>query len=295
LVFFLITEFFVDTKDIHHLYLCCSIAGLWIAMVSLGVAWENNFDFSTHQKAHALVSWSPILISRNDLTILSLLAPFSMALGYQKIRSLPGILALISIVFSACAVVVFQSRGATLAMLIGSLFTIISLNPRKGVVVGLAILILFLVTDAVLGFPLVQRFSDLSNNRYQHWLDAMAMFSDAPLLGHGPHTFGLFSKTPWTHNLYIEILFGHGLIGLAAFGALLLSAVSVAWKTRQAESKELRIYGAGAFGAIIGFCLSGVLELSLIRQWIVLIFFLFLGVITKLSSLQTKGAFYERG
>ena len=41
--------------------------------------------------------------------------------------------------------------------------------------------------------------------------------------------------------------------------------------------------GAGAFGALGGFCLAGVFELSLLRLWVVLLLFTLLGVIAHLS------------
>ena len=38
-----------------------------------------------------------------------------------------------------------------------------------------------------------------------------------------------------------------------------------------------------------GFCISGVFELSFLRQWVVLVLFILFGMAIKLSSQQTKG------
>lgn len=288
LIFFLITECFTNAYDIKLLYFSFSIVSLGLAIISLWIAWGNDFDFSSHRKANALVSWSPILISRNDLTFLSLIAPFSLVLVYQKFRSVIGIIAALAIALSVCAVVVFQSRGATLTMFVTTTCTAAFLKPRRSIAIGLVILTLFLVTDAWLEFPLFQRFSELSNNRHHHWILALSMFHDAPLLGHGPHTFGLYSKIPWPHSLYIEVLFGHGIIGLVTLGALLVYGASTAWKMRHTKANELRLYSASAFGAMIGFCISSVLELSFLRQWVVIVLFILLGIVIKLSSLHLK-------
>ena len=65
-------------------------------------------------------------------------------------------------------------------------------------------------------------------------MTALSMFVDAPILGHGPHTFGLFyldylhrleipawiSVDPrplsWAHNVYLQVLAEQGIVGALA-------------------------------------------------------------------------------
>ena len=290
LLFFLIRSYFNRGRDLRFLYFSFSLVGLMLAAVSLWVAWENNFYFDNHHSANVLVSWSPILVSRNDLTFLSIIAPFSLALVYRNPRSAVGFFAALSIVLSVCAVVAFQSRGATLTIVVAIASTAAFLRPRLALMFGLAAFALVFIIDALLGFPLVERFISLLEHpvpgRIKQWEIAWTMFLDAPLLGHGLHTFALFHKTPWPHNLYLEILSGQGMVGFISVMFLLLYGISAAWNTRNAALKDIRFLGAGVFGGMIGFILSGTFELSFLRQWVVIMLFVLLGVITRLYTAQ---------
>ena len=136
------------------------------------------------------------------------------------------------------------------------------------------------------------------------WLSAWKMFLGAPLFGQGPHTFVLFYNSylqnislpswlfvdhrivPWAHNLYLEVLAEQGLIGLSALVLLLARGLFIAWNLRQAKSDEIRILGYGAFAALVGFCFAAAIELTFLRQWVLIMMFTLLGLITHLS-LQT--------
>jgi O-antigen ligase len=177
---------------------------------------------------------------------------------------------------------------------------------RKGLLWGLAGMVSAFIMDGLKGFPLLSKFINLwgGNGRIPLWMSAWSMFLDAPVWGQGPHTFGMFYKkyvtqyhlpswvgfepreVPWAHNLYVEILGQQGIIGFAAFMWVLMSLFSVAWRTRRA-SEEIRILGAGAFGGLVGFCLAATIELTFLRHWVVVIFFVLLGLIHQLSTFQT--------
>jgi O-antigen ligase len=174
--------------------------------------------------------------------------------------------------------------------------------PQRRLTWGLAICFLALAIDGVLGFPLLAKFGRIEEGRIAMWLAAWAMFCDAPILGHGPHTFVLLYKlylqrlslpawlpvdtrvVPWAHNLYFEILAEQGIVGLAAFGFLLVRGLGAAWRLQRAPPTERRIFAAGALAGLCGFCLAAAVELSLLRQWAVIVFFSLLGVIAQLLS-----------
>jgi O-antigen ligase len=120
-----------------------------------------------------------------------------------------------------------------------------------------------------------------------YWSTAWKMFLEAPLLGHGPHTFGLFHKTPWAHNLYLEVLAEQGIVGLGAFIGLMVGGMRMAWRVYCTAVGEMRLIGAGVLAALIGFCCASLFELSLVRQWVVAALFILIGMVAQLSISQT--------
>jgi O-antigen ligase len=295
LLFFLLAEHFDGPRDIRLLYLTFSLLGIVLASKMLWVAWQ------AHGTQYPRVSslGVPLLVVPNDLTLLALIAPLSLVLLYRDARQVCGIIAGLSIFLSLCAACAFVSRTATLTMMI-SLACVTLLTQRRrhlatGLAALLALLLLVLLLNALL-FPdaqLVNKVlrgnSGTINGRTPLWSTAWTLFLDAPVWGHGPHTFGVFHpKAPWVHNLYLEILTEQGLLGLAALGGLLTYAFAAAWKLQRAGSGDAALFGAGALAGLVGFCSAAVVELSFVRQWVVIILFILLGVIARLSSTQNK-------
>lgn len=301
LLFFLIAEHFNSIQDTRLLYFTFSLVELGLACMLLWAAWRTG---GMDPDAWVSNVRSPILLVKNDVTFLAVVAPLSLVLAYRNPRSVVGILALLSILLSVCVVGVFQSRIAMLTMVTSITFGAALVRPRLGLICGLAIPILILLIDASLGFPLVARFGRHweGSGRIPLWLAAWAMFLHAPLLGHGAHTFVLFYGSylqrlnlppwlftdprvvPWAHNLYLEVLAEQGIIGLMALGFVLARGVSSACSIQRVASSETRIFGAGAVAGLASFCLAGMFELTLLRQWVVIIMFTLLGVIAQLSS-----------
>ena len=120
------------------------------------------------------------------------------------------------------------------------------------------------------------------------WTTAWTMFFYAPLVGQGPHTYGLFHTPPWPHNLYLEVLAELGLLGLIGLGGMLVCGIVGGWKLRHAPTEDTRFLGVGALASLIGLCSAGAVELTLLREWVVTTLFTLLGVIGHLLSLQTK-------
>jgi hypothetical protein len=99
---------------------------------------------------------------------------------------------------------------------------------------------------------------------------------------------------PWAHNLYLEVLAERGIVGFAALGVLLVRGLTIAWHTQHAASAEARLLGAGALGGFIGLCGAAAVELSLLREWVVVMLFTFLGISAYLASSQsTEGRVSE--
>jgi O-antigen ligase len=291
LIYFLIIEQFTSDKEMELLYLCFSTTAFGISVAVLYYAGTHYFEFNSPRGVHTLAgAFSYIIVSRNDLTFLSIMVPFSFILAYQKPLSPRGLFAMLSIIVSFCTVIFLQSRGATLTFVITLGWVSFSLNLRKTLWISLLLLLLFVVTDALFGFPLWHRFyglftgtKDITNGRVSLWIAAWRNFLKAPILGNGPHTFCFFSKTPWPHNLYLEVLFGHGLVGFSAFISLLIDAGISAWNLRKKTTFEIRSFVAAALAALIGFCVSSLIELSFLRLWVTVSLFMILGIIVRLS------------
>jgi hypothetical protein len=294
---------FHDLKQVRLLYGTLSILASVVSVSLLGVAWRTG---GGDPAAWVSALGSPILGVANDVTLLSITVPFSMVLVYRNSSPWTQCLAALSILLSTCVVVVYQSGVGLVTLAAGASGAAVFLGMRKGMVWGGAAMVAALVTDGLRGFPLLSKFLNLwgGNGRIPLWLSAWSMFLDAPVWGQGPHTFGLFYKqyvsqyrlpswvgfepreVPWAHNLYVEVLGQQGLIGLAALMLLLTCVFSVAWRTRRA-SEEVCTLGAGAFGGLVGFCLAATIELTFLRHWVVVLFFVLIGLIHQLSTFQT--------
>ena len=301
-LYFVIAEHFHPTRHTRFLYLTFSAVALGVASVLLGHWWMKGGRAPSDVVAGVGI---PILVVPNDVTFLSLVAPLAIAVFCCERHAAPRLLAALSIVLSACAVVMLQSRVATLAM-VGSITTAaLLIRPRLALPCCLGMLALAVAADGSLGFPMAAKFRNLGDPRIPLWFAALSMFLEAPLFGQGAHTFGLLYRSylhdfelpswvamesrmvPWPHNLYLELLAEQGLIGLAAFGALMVCGITLAWRTRRAGVKDVQILTAGAVAALIGLCAAAAVELTLLRQWVVIMIFVLLAVISRLSVYGT--------
>jgi len=298
LLFFLIAGYFNNTKDIRLFYGTFSILVIAITILLLMAFWTNR---NIEQTAWISNFGSTVFVVKNDLIFLAVLTPLSLALAYRNPRSLTGIIAALSVILTIIVAGIFQSKGAMLTLVVSIACFSTLLRPKLGIIYGFAAIILVLIIDGFMGFPLIHKFilGWEGRGRIPLWLSAWKMFLDAPFFGHGPHTFVLFYKSymqnldlpawlyvdprviPWPHNLYLEILAEWGLTGLTAFGFLIGSGLSAAWKLRRSPSDEVRILGYGVFAGLISFCTAAVFELTFLRQWVILIMFVLLETVPK--------------
>jgi O-antigen ligase len=305
LIYFLIIELF-NINHVKLLYLAFSIVAIIISITLLQVYFDSH--------AHSRYVWiaeakHPLLVVPNDLIFISLIAPLSFSLLYQKPISIMGILAFISLLLSLSVVVFFQSRGAVLTLLFSVGCAAILLCSKRvkalAILIVLAIVLVSIVVllDYTQNFLLYKRITNDSSlgGRIQLWLVAWSMFLDEPLFGHGIQTFRLLLNsysqttnipvevTSWAHNLYLETLVGQGIIGLASLLTVLLNSLWISWKTRKAKQKEVRILSMGALAAMLGFCFAAIFEITFIRYWSVTLFFSLLAIITVLYFLSGLG------
>jgi O-antigen ligase len=230
----------------------------------------------------------------NDLTVLAVIAPLSWVLLCHASCGLGNLVPALSLLLSVGAVCAYRSRTAAITMLIAVLCILAfsqGARQRWPWIRGLSVMLLLglLTCLDVPQFPgssLLTKFLEKGLGRMTYWTTAWTMFYDAPLVGKGPHVFGLFHKTPWVHNLYLETLAERGLLGLTALGAMLVCGIVGGWKLRHAPTEEGRLLGVGALASLIGLCAAGVVELSLLREYVASLLFTLLGIISHLISTQ---------
>jgi O-antigen ligase len=288
LLFFLIYEYFEDARDLRHLYACLTIVALGLAVVLL---WTVLGAPGWHTRSLIQEVGSPILIVPHDVAFLAVIAPLSLALIYLQPRSAIATLALVSMALSLCVATVYLSRTATLTFLASTLCTAAVLRAGSYVFVVLIGVFLTAGIDYLNGHALVTKFLSggfhPGSGRLDLWAAAWAMFLDAPLFGHGLHTYGNGAGIPWTHNLYLQTLAEQGIVGLLALLLLLSFSIIAACKTARFPVREQRILAAGALGALVGFCAASVVELTLLREWVVVVMFVVLAVVARVQSEKT--------
>lgn len=146
----------------------------------------------------------------------------------------------ISIVLAALVVVALSgSRGGMVATGIG-LIAVLLLSARPGKMLWFAVWGLGACTAVVLVLPaatldfLATRYIDqLAEQLYLARRDivfeqALALWRDSPLLGHGLGSFSRVSAWEYPHNLFLELLSEFGILGAAAILVPLLVLIATA-------------------------------------------------------------------
>jgi O-antigen ligase len=161
-------------------------------------------------------------------------------------------------------IVLLQSRTALLTMLISLMCVAALLRPHRRLAFalgcGLTLVALALLIDGCLGFPLLAKVVRewQGSGRGDLWRAAWAMF--------------------------LEVLAERGLVGFLALGGLLACGLAAAWRIQRAAAGEARRLGAGALAGLIGLSSAAGVELTFLRQWVLVVLFLLLGVIAHLTS-----------
>jgi len=287
LLFVFIASHFRGLAAIRVLYVTFASIGLGLSSAVLWTAWRSG-----RLSPFSLVAdlGSPIIVVPNDLTLLSVIAPLSLSLVHGAPGRAVRTIAALSLVSSVGATILARSRLALLTLILSVSLATALVRMRLAIVAGILLFTVALVGETLLGFPLTAKFLSGDEGRIRLWAAAWAKFLEAPWLGHGPHTFVYAEPgdvmVTWAHNLYLEVLMEQGLVGLLTLAALLVFGLAAAWNTRQAVLAEARYLCSAAFAALIAFCFAAAIESSFSRQWVVITFFAFLGIIARLSSAE---------
>jgi O-antigen ligase len=209
-----------------------------------------------------------------------------------------------SLLATAATVVVLQSRTATLTFALACIVAAWLHRKRRMAVLLLSLGTVAVLVDGLHGFSLLHKFGDVTQRRLPLWWGAWHMFIDAPVLGTGARTFvdhyreylGSFPTLswvqfdprviPWAHNLYLEVLAEQGILGLGTLLALFVGAGVVFARTKHMTTL-MRSIAVPAAAGLAALAFAGLVELTLLRIWVVVATFLVLGVIANAVTPRT--------
>jgi putative inorganic carbon (HCO3(-)) transporter len=222
-----------------------------------------------------------------------LIIPFSVYLAFlkapQKLK--PGWYALILFlgVISAFCIFYTYSRGTWIGVL-AVLLTMLIVSRKPPVVFFMIIItgIFFIIPEfRQVFFSIFQTGGDA--DRFQYWQAAGSMFKESPFIGKGLGTFMAHFSTyvpslniSYAHNCFLQILAESGIFSLLAFLGFVVS-VLYAGIRKFASTRDPILLG-GICG-ISGFLAHSFFEVSLYSLPLAVLFWLWIGIVSRLSSL----------
>ena len=188
--------------------------------------------------------------------------PFLVFWLFHARHAWSRVFAAILILINLTALVGTYSRSGTL-VIGATLLILLIINSRDIRPRHLGLLIVGMTATALFGAAMLpqsfwerqaslfEQQQDRSlGRRFSYIIVARDAVIERPILGHGPGTFrNLFAQTDWAqkfhkkgatkrryaHNTYLEVVVGTGLLGLAAFAGLLITA----WRNLYQASRRL--------------------------------------------------------
>ncbi len=240
----------------------------------------------------------------NDFALAAACLPFLLCV-FARARLMPrviGMLVVAALVLAAALLT--QSRtamgGAVLSMLV---IAAVLLPSRARWIVPLFVVVVCATAWALDAAGFRDRVLDTitarSEGRLGIWLVAWRMFIEAPILGQGPHTFGLFyprylavvhlpegyeplvGYIPWAHNVYLEFLAERGVVGFAALAALVYFLLARAWSGVFRRDDAPDPIDLGVLASVGALLAMACLDLSAQKDWCVFIVCVLIGLVMR--------------
>lgn len=240
---------------------------------------------------------SSLLFVPNDVAFLSILSSASILVMLSldgKVGKSERVGATISLIVVIVAVVLMQSRVGLLTFAVSVVAFLSRREARNFWKTGAGLVFLGLCVDGFLDFKFLEKIARTGNEtRYFIWNCAFDFFKISPVLGNGAGSFGGYYKKrvvdsvldgsnpidlryiPWPHNVFLEVLAERGVIGFLFF-SLLIGVLLI--KSRQ-KVQHFGISARFVFVGTLSFLVAGFFEVTLLRLWVVVVFFVFLGML----------------
>lgn len=251
-----------------------------------------------------------IFVVPNDFLLVSISIPFFIVLLILEEVKVKKVFFAVSIVVCLVAILITQSRSSIAVALIGG-YAVLALHRRSFFVGYLFLVFLVFFAIGVIGdFDFVDKirnYSLLCETRIPLWVAAWDLWSERMFLGHGTHSYVDFYQekirsaslpacslvdqrlTPWPHNLYLELLSNYGLLGAVPFFVLVVWSLVVTYKAIKNKIHSIRLLAIGNFGALVGLFFSALVELTLVRYWVVVLLFTVFGISVVLNIMNQSG------
>ncbi len=233
-----------------------------------GADWSGADKFSLLQLTNSVPLLARPSNVNNVAGALEAAVPLAICLIIARRRpwNIIGALALVPLSFM---LVLLQSRGAWLAVLMG-LVVYATLYRRWVLPLVPIVLLAGLFLNASFGEPISIGTGDNAehqvislSDRTEIWNEALRLSLHAPLLGNGVNGFAIYGKpvlgvppneyvftNSHAHNLFLEIAVDVGWIGLLAFLGILVLAIRTAWQAyRQNENALSHTLAMGILAA----------------------------------------------
>jgi len=301
LIFFLATQSLIERRDIWLVLGAVIATGLIQAVsLSFGVLTGSQL-ISTDTR------WSGIVIDPNLYAgYLVLIIPLVMTVGLS-IRSRWALAAsAVALVAFIVALIATLSRSGWIGVVVATAVLAMLLPKRRwslaAVGAGIA---LALLAGGMLG-PITSRLAGQTDgpiamliSRWGVWTAAVAMAVEHPLFGVGVANFinyypdysGQAFGIDHAHNIFLNMLAERGLIGLAAFGLVLVVMFrSLFAALRTAGSTTQRTLIAGLIAVFAGYLAHSMLDVSYYDYKILLLFWVLVGAAAVLGAPFTNSA-----
>jgi hypothetical protein len=183
---------------------------------------------------------------------LAMLTPISFVLVLNEQRRWPRMLGLVGLVLMLLALTWTYSRGTALALIVAVVVLTVRVS-RKAPLLLLPVLVAAPLFTLHVDEYRFQAIAATQGGRIESLQRTEAMLWRKPLLGQGPGTRGLADVN------YAKIGYETGLLGLAAFGWVLLAAVCPALKRGAPRDAAARLHGGmlAALAAVAAGALGG--------------------------------------
>lgn len=298
LMFFIATQSIEDRHDVW-LVLGAVVATGLIQAVSVEYA-----VFTGSQQISADTRWSGIVIDPNLYAgYLVLVIPLVMAVGLS-IRSRWALVAsAVALTAFTVALIATLSRSGWIGVVVATIVLAILLPKRRWALgaVGAAIAVI-LVIAGMLG-PIGARLGpsedgpiEMLVSRWGVWSAAVKMAVDHPAFGVGvanfinyyPQYSGASFEIDHAHNIFLNMLAERGLMGLLAFGlvVVVLFRSLFAALVREVSPTE-RTLIAGLIAVFAGYLAHSMFDVSYYDYKILLLFWLLAGIAAAVSQRQT--------
>jgi hypothetical protein len=276
-----------------------------VGAMALDITWQRFTGHALYSDARQIIysqqAWGRNMLrgsqgNLNDFAAASVLLPLASPL----VPGARGALVYVGLAFLSSTTWLFsESRQVLLGWLISLLGPIGARLPRKWAIAIACLTLLGLVTAAFVLTPLRKRFITMFDNplgsRGPVFMFGLDLFTRAPLFGTGPALFGHHyvvgvregwqfkgvtlppSGMPWVHSLPIEVLCETGIAGAAAYLATTVAALRRLW-TGLRSGVEGREWLVGVATAVACFAVMGLIDMSFIKDWCRITFWLLLGL-----------------